>query len=120
MLTSMVMKCSGCEFKFKPYECRKPNDMVFWYMMYCKRPDGKGKLITNHFRSPAYFHAHDLECLHQLTELEKIEKADLYMTNETRHVLTQDHIEMLKKRVFWDDMIRTREQMIQNTFTKDN
>ena len=88
--------------------------MVFWYMMYHKWPDGKGKLITNHFRSPAYFHARDLGCLRQVTELEKIEKADLYMTNETRHVLTQDHIEMLKKRGFWDDMIRTREQMIQN------
>ena len=39
MLTSMVMKCSGCEFKFKPYEHRKPNDMVCQYMMYCKWPD---------------------------------------------------------------------------------
>ena len=42
------------------------------------------------------------------------------MTNETRHVLTQDHIDMLKKRGLWDDMIRTREHLIKNTFTKDN
>ena len=108
--------CSGCEFQFKASEYRKQNDMVFWYMMHCKHPDGKGKQITNPFRSPAYFHAHDLGCLCQLTELKKIEKADLYMTNETRCVLTQDHINMLKKRGLWDDIIRTREQLIQNTF----
>ena len=94
--------------------------MVFCYMMHCKCSDGKGNKITNTFRSPTYFHARDLGCLCQIEELKEIEKADLYMTNETRHVLTQDHIDMLKKRGLWDDMIRTREQLIQNTFTKDN
>ena len=74
MLTSMVKMCLGCEFKFKPYECRRPNDMVFHYMMHHKHPDGKGNQITNTFRSPTYFHTRDLRCLCQIEELKEIEE----------------------------------------------
>ena len=113
-ITSMIQKCSGCEFKFTAPERRKPNDMVFKYKIFRKYPDGKGGRKTATTRSAAYFHSRDLGCLRELEELKNVQMKNLYIPNKTMEGLHKQHIKELKKRNMWDEIIRTRQNIIES------
>ena len=83
LLCERVIVCSGCEIPFNCKDCNEPNKMVFKYMMFRTRPNGRGKMVQNNYQSAGYFHARDLGCLKNLEELEEVEVEDCYMTNET-------------------------------------
>ena len=68
--------------------------------------------MRNDYKSPAYFHARDLGCLLAIDELADVEMDDIYMANETYFLLTKEHIELMKKRKFWDYVHRARVALI--------
>ena len=111
-ITSMIKKCSGCNFKFTAPERHKPNDMVFKYQVFRKYPNGKGEIKTATTCSPAYFHSRDLGCLHELKELQNVQVKDVYIPNKTMDGLHKQHIKELKKQKMWDTLITTRENLI--------
>ena len=114
-ITSMIQKCSGCNFKFTTPECCRPNDMLFKYQMFRKFPNGKGEIkITTTTCNPAYFHSHDLGCLCKLEELEKTQMKDLYISNKTMEGLHKHHIKELKKQRMWDALMTTRQNLTQS------
>ena len=57
LLFERVIVCSGCEIPFNCKDCREPNNMVFKYMMFRTRPNGRGKMVQNNYHSAGYFHA---------------------------------------------------------------
>ena len=79
LLCERVIVCSGCKIPFNRRDCNEPNNMVFKYMMFRTRRNGRDKMVQNNYRSAGYFHARDFGCLHNLEELEEVE--DCYMTN---------------------------------------
>ena len=97
-----IMKCTGCEEYFADKYRKPPRDIIFKFMMYGKRPGGNGKWVRNNYKSPGYVHAQDLGCLCAIDELADVEMDDTYMDNETYFSLTKEHIELMKKRKFWD------------------
>ena len=70
-ITSMIQKCSGCQFKFTAPECCKPSDMLFKYQVFRKYQNGKGGIKTATTHSAAYFHCQDLGCLCELEEFKQ-------------------------------------------------
>ena len=61
--------------------------------MYRLKPYGNGNMVPDTKRTPAYFHARDLACLHHLEELQNIGMDD----NGALLTLTCLHIKLLKK-----------------------
>ena len=79
LMNALIQKCSGCHFRYTAPERWWPWDMVFRYLMYRLKPDGKGKMEPDTKRTPAYFHTRDLACLPHLEELKNIEMDDIYI-----------------------------------------
>ena len=73
MIHDKIIVCSGCEIPFNRKDCKEPNNLVFKYVMFRTRPNGRGQKVVNKFRSAGYFHAQDLGCLRNLEELEQVE-----------------------------------------------
>ena len=96
-ITSMIQKCSGCNFKFTAPECHRLHDMPFKYQVFRKYPNGKGEIKTATTHSPAYFHSWDLGCLHELEELQNVQLKDVYIPNKTMYGLHKWHIKEQKK-----------------------
>ena len=113
-IAAIIKKCSGCNFRFTAPECCRPNDMLFKYQMFRKYPNGRGEIDTATTHSPAYFHSHDLGCLHKLEELQKIQMKDLYISNQTMEGLDKHHIKELKKRRMWDALMTTQQNLIES------
>ena len=111
-LNAIITECAGCELKFTHADRKKPNDMVFKYMMVCQREDGTGDMVENTYKTLVYFHSKDLGCVRHIEELQFTELADIYMPNETRRTLQKEHINELKKCKMWDDLVHTRQQLI--------
>ena len=101
LINALIQKCSGCNFKFTAPERCQPQDMVFKYLMYRLKPDGKGKMVPDTNRTPAYFHVRDLACLRHLEELKNIEMDGIYISNGALLTLTWLHIKFLKKHKMW-------------------
>ena len=57
LLFERVIVCSGCEIPFNHKDCKEPNNMVFKYMMFQTRPNGRGKMVQNNYHRAGYFHA---------------------------------------------------------------
>ena len=111
-LNALMTECAGCELKIKHADRKKPNDMVFKYMMVCQREDGIGDMVENTYKTLAYFHSKDLGCVRHIKELRFTELADIYMLNETTRTLQKEHINELKKCKMWGDLVHTRQQLI--------
>ena len=76
LLFERVIVCSGYEIPFNCKDHKEPNNMVFKYMMFQTRPNGRGKMVQNNYCSAGYFHAQDLGCLQNVKELEEVEVED--------------------------------------------
>ena len=111
-LNALMTECAGCELKFTHANRKKPNNMVFKYMMVCQREAGTGDMVENTYKTPAYFHSKDLGCVRCIEELRFTELADIYMPNETTRTLQKEHINELKKCKMWDDLVHTTQQLI--------
>ena len=79
LINALVQKCSRCNFKFTAPERHRPQDMVFKYLMHRLKPDGRGKMVPDTNRIPAYFHLRDWAYLHHLEELKNIEMDGIYI-----------------------------------------
>ena len=77
-------------------------------------PIGNGKMKTNKYGSPAYFHAKDLGCLVCREELKqrKLGVTDCYISNATMRTLQKGHISVLRRRKLWDGLLKAREDLI--------
>ena len=62
-INDQITRCSRHKVEFTANERKKPQDLIFKYNMFRFYPIGNGKMKTNKYRSPAYFHAKDLGCL---------------------------------------------------------
>ena len=92
---------------------KKPQDLIFKYKIFCSHPIGNGKMKTNKYRSPAYFHAKDLGCLVCIEELKqrKLGVTDCYISNATMRALQKGHISVLRRRKLWDGLLKAREDL---------
>ena len=79
--------------------------------MYRLKPDGKGKMVPDTNRTPAYFHLRDLACLRHLEGLENIEMYGIYISNGALLTLICLHIKLLKKRKMWNPLVKTRQYL---------
>ena len=111
-LNALMTECAGCELNFTHADRKKPNDMVFKYIMVHQREDGTGDMVENTYKTLACFHSKDLGCVRCIEELCFTELADIYMLNETTRTLQKEHINELKKCKMWDDLVCTRQQLI--------
>ena len=68
--------------------------------------------MRNNYKSPAYFHAPDFGCLHAIDELADMEMDNIYMGNEAYFSLTKEHIELMKKRKFWEYVCKAQAALI--------
>ena len=85
--------------------------MVFKYLMYRLKPDGKGKMVPDTNRTPAYLHVRDLACLRHLEELKNIEMDGIYISNRALLTLTRLHIKLLRKHKMWNPLVKTRQYL---------
>ena len=82
--------------------------------MFRSYPIGNGKMKTNKYQSPAYFHAKDLGCLVCIEELKqrKLGVTDCYISNATMCALQKGHISVLRRCKLWDGLLKAREDLI--------
>ena len=55
MIHDKIIVCSGCEIPFNRKDRKEPNNLVFKYMKFRTRPNGRGQKVVNKFRSAGYF-----------------------------------------------------------------
>lgn len=109
-LNVTIKKCYGCDTKFKDQEREEPMDLVLKYKTKRRRPKDPrnpgGEWIKSHEATNTYYHCYDLGCL--LNEAPDVRRDRLFMVNETFFALTNGHREVLKRRGFWDHIVRNR------------
>ena len=97
--TQSVSVCQGCVRGFKdPKYFQPPNNLVFWYKMYRKRPTKNKEWITNPTKTYGYFHAEDMFCIGNFDGLRNLSIDDVYMPNATFLRLSDAHFKELDKR----------------------
>ena len=105
--TLVTMKCCiGYQKIFREVDHHPPNDLMFRMLSFRRCPDGKGKMVLDYKKQPAYFHSKDLGCLKMKTP--QVECREVYMKNETFHTLTADHVCVLKNHQYWEAIVHNR------------
>ena len=86
-INNQITQCSRCKVEFTVNGRKKPQDLIFKYKTFHSYPIGNGKMKTNKYQSPAYFHAKDFGCLVCIEEPKerKLAVTDCYISNATRH-----------------------------------
>ena len=98
-INDQTTQCSGYKVEFIANERKKLQDLIFKCKMFHSYPIGNGKMKTNKYQSPTYFHAKDLGCLVCIGELKERKTAvtDCYISNATMHALRKGHISVLRR-----------------------
>ena len=92
-LTGDVKVCSWCKVHFTQWHRTPPNNLIFTFRTIRTWPDPNTKWMKSlQGPVPCYYHAHDLDCLKKVHELEHIKKHDLYIQEKTWKQLTPNHL----------------------------
>ena len=109
-----ITKCRGCDGAITLADKHFPNNMVFRYKYYRMAPQGGGKWGMSTDKCNCYFHACDMGCLYQITDLLNTEILDVYMDNKNFKDLKPENRRVLERKHYWDAIVEIRAKLAQD------